>query len=185
MNLLRLLHFFLLLLPSPFNTYPRCCCTTSFTVFWLSTSVRLTVLAFDWGAGLAHWLRGFVKVWLISGSVDRPERSLSGWGVVKIQELTDSLLSLFLLYVPAGSASRGRDVAVYVFDVTQPSLPAPIFLFCSRVCFCLCGPFNCISFHKFSGQLSAFSLCYSGLISALLGLSTIYISLWKSPSVLI
>ena len=23
------------------------------------------------------------------------------------------------------------------------------FLFCSCVCFCLCGPFNCISFHKF------------------------------------
>ena len=23
-------------------------------------------------------------------------------------------------------------------------------LFCCRVCFCLCGPFNCIPFHKFS-----------------------------------
>ena len=46
-------------------------------------------------------------------------------------------------------------------------------LFCSYVCFCLYGPFNCISFDKFSGQLSSFSLCSSGLISAVLVLSTI------------
>ena len=45
--------------------------------------------------------------------------------------------------------------------------------FCSRVCFCLCSPFNCNSFYKFSRQLSAFSLSSSGLISALLLLSTI------------
>ena len=31
--------------------------------------------------------------------------------------------------------------------------------------FCLYGPFNCISFHHFSWQLSVFSLCSSGLIS--------------------
>ena len=35
------------------------------------------------------------------------------------------------------------------------------------VYFCLYGPFNCISFHQFSRWLSAFSLCSSGLISAL------------------
>ena len=49
------------------------------------------------------------------------------------------------------------------------------FLFCSCVYFCFYGPFNCISFHKFSQQLSVFSLCSSGLISALLVLSTIYL----------
>ena len=27
--------------------------------------------------------------------------------------------------VPAGLPSRGRDVAVYVFDINQPSLPTP------------------------------------------------------------
>ena len=27
--------------------------------------------------------------------------------------------------VPAGSPSRGGDVAVYVFDINQPSLPTP------------------------------------------------------------
>ena len=37
---------------------------------------------------------------------------------------------------------------------------------CNVVCFY--GPFNCISFHKSSRQLSAFSLCSSCLISALL-----------------
>ena len=47
------------------------------------------------------------------------------------------------------------------------------FLFCSCVCFCLYGPFNFISFLEFSRQLSVFSLCSSGLISALLVLSTI------------
>ena len=41
--------------------------------------------------------------------------------------------------------------------------------------FCLYGPFNCISFHKFSRQLSAFSICSSGLISAVLVLSTLYL----------
>ena len=41
------------------------------------------------------------------------------------------------------------------------------------LCLCLYDPFNCISFHKFSRQLSAFSLCSSGLIFALLVLLTI------------
>ena len=48
------------------------------------------------------------------------------------------------------------------------------FLLCSCVYVCLYDPFNCISFRKFSRQLSAFSLCCSSLISALLVLSAIY-----------
>ena len=40
---------------------------------------------------------------------------------------------------------------------------------CSCVYFCLYGAFNCISFHKFSRQLSIFSLCSSGLF---------YLSYW-------
>ena len=36
-------------------------------------------------------------------------------------------------------------------------------------------PFNCISFQTFSRQLSVFSLCSSGLVSALLVLSTIHL----------
>ena len=77
--------------------------------------------------------------------------------------------------VPAGSPSRGGDITVYVPDKHQPSLPPPFFLFCSCVCFCLYSPFSCISFHKFSRQLSAFSLSSSGLIFALLVLSIIYL----------
>ena len=48
-------------------------------------------------------------------------------------------------------------------------------LFCSCVYFCLYGPFNCISFHKLSRQVSAFSLCSSGLKSALLVFSSVYL----------
>ena len=57
----------------------------------------------------------------------------------------------------------------------KPNLPTPFFLFYSCVCFCLYGPFNSISFHKFFRQLFAFSLCSSGINSALLVLSTIYL----------
>ena len=51
---------------------------------------------------------------------------------------------------------------------------AHIFSFCSCACFCLYGPFNCMSFHQSSRHLSAFSLCSTGLISALLVRSTMY-----------
>ena len=57
----------------------------------------------------------------------------------------------------------------------KPTELAHSFLFCSCVCFCLYDPFNCISFHKFSRQLSAFSLCSSGFISALMLLWTIHL----------
>ena len=50
------------------------------------------------------------------------------------------------------------------------------------VYFCLYGPLNCISFHKFSRQLSVFWLCYFGLISALLILSTICIYVFMKDS---
>ena len=49
------------------------------------------------------------------------------------------------------------------------------FLFCFCVCFCLHGPFNFISILEFSRQLSVFSLTSSGLISASLVLSKIYL----------
>ena len=34
---------------------------------------------------------------------------------------------VLLLIVPAGSPSRGGDLAVYVYDINQPSLPTPCF----------------------------------------------------------
>ena len=42
-----------------------------------------------------------------------------------------------------------------------PAELAHAFWFCLCVYFCLYGPFNCVSFHKFSRQLSVFSLCSS------------------------
>ena len=34
---------------------------------------------------------------------------------------------MLLVSVSAGSSSRGGDVVVYVFDITQPSLPIPFY----------------------------------------------------------
>ena len=82
--------------------------------------------------------------------------------------------------VPADSPSRGGDAAVYVFITETNRACSLLFLFYSCVYFCLYGPFNCNSFHTFSRQLSAFSFCSSGLISALLVLSPIYLSLYES-----
>ena len=88
--------------------------------------------------------------------------------------------------VPTCSPSRGGRVAVCFFDI-KPTELAHSFLFCSCVCFCLYGPFDCISFHKFSQQLPAFSLCSFGLISALLVLSTMYLFLnvYFSPKIIL
>ena len=48
----------------------------------------------------------------------------------------------------------------------KPTELAHSFFFCSFVYFlCLYDPFNCISFHKLSRQLSPFSLCSSSLVS--------------------
>ena len=77
-----------------------------------------------------------------------------------------------LCIIPMPSPSRGGDVTVYVWHKTTKL--AHSFLFCSCVYLCLYGPFNCIPFYKFSQQLSAFSLCSFGLISALFVLLTIY-----------
>ena len=60
--------------------------------------------------------------------------------------------------------------------------PLLFFLFCSCVCFCLYGHFNCISFQKFSRQLSAFSLCSSALPAVLLVFSTIHLFMKVSLS---
>ena len=67
---------------------------------------------------------------------------------------------------------------VYVLDINQPSLPTTFTLFLWL--FLSYDPFTCISFHKFSRQLSVFSLCSPSLISALLVLSTIYLFLQVS-----
>ena len=76
--------------------------------------------------------------------------------------------------VPTGSPSRGGDVAVCVFDMNQPSLPTPFWsaLVSVSVLMALSTVFHIILFFR---QLSAFSLCSSGLISALFVLSSTYL----------
>ena len=81
-------------------------------------------------------------------------------------------------------ASHGGDVPIYVWH--KPAELAHSFLLCSCVYFCLYDLFNCISFHKFSRQLSVFSLGSCGLSSAFLVLSTTYlfIKVFCSPNII-
>ena len=65
----------------------------------------------------------------------------------------------------------GGYVMVYVFDINQSNSPTPFYSILGSI-FCLCGAYNGVSFHRF---VSAFSLCSSGLTSALLVLSTLYL----------
>ena len=58
----------------------------------------------------------------VSLYMDWPLEKNPGLGLQKVQVIS------FLCSVQAGSPSRGEDVAVYVFDINQPSLPTP---FCS------------------------------------------------------
>ena len=100
----------------------------------------------------ARWkLKGFVT----GRSLFR--RPLSGTTFLPTSDTAVSSHSskLLLKNVPAGSPSRGGDVKVYVLDINQPSLPTPFTLFL-RLSLSY-GPFTCISFHKFSRQLSVFS----------------------------
>ena len=80
--------------------------------------------------------------------------------------------NFYLQRVPAGSPSCFGNVAVYVLDMNQPSLPTPFYFFLESVSVFMA--LSTISFQKFPQQLSAFSLSSSGLISALLVLSTNY-----------
>ena len=79
-----------------------------------------------------------------------------------------------VLAVPAGSPSRGGDVTVYVWLINQPRLSTPFYFALASIR--SLWPFQLyFLFHQFSRQVSVFSLCSSGLISALLVLSTIYL----------
>ena len=106
------------------------------------------------------------------------------------QSLKPEVMSVVTVYqtslviIPSGSPSRGGNVTVYVWH--KPAEFAHSCLSRSRVCFSLYGPFNCISSHEFSQQLSVFSLCSSGLISVLVVLSTIHLfmKVFFSPDII-
>ena len=68
------------------------------------------------------------------------------------------------------------------FDISQPSFRAPIILFFVSY-FCLYGTFNYISHHKLDPHNTPLSPVFfsSGLISALLVLSTFYLFRKVSP----
>ena len=72
------------------------------------------------------------------------------------------------------------DVAVYVFDINEPSLPTPFYSVLLSVAIFMA--LSTVSFHKFFRQLSAFSLFSFGLISAILVLSTMHLFMKVSLS---
>ena len=116
------------------------------------------------------WNCAFCIVWL--------ETLLIKLWCVLIFCLSGTFSFIFFPIVPAGSPSRGGDVTVFVWN--KPTELAHCFLFRYCICFCLYDPFNYNLFHKFSLQLSLFSLCSSGLVSASLVLSTVFHSI-NSP----
>ena len=77
--------------------------------------------------------------------------------------------------------SPGGDVTVHVYDINQPSLPTPLYsvLVSVSVLMALSTVFHSINSPDNS---PLFSLCSSGLISALLVLSTIYLFMKVSLS---
>ena len=109
----------------------------------------------------------------LSTCVDMGSNQAS-WSLARgIAHVPGQAFRLLYLTVPVGSPSRGGDVTVYVWN--KPTELAHSFLFSTYVCFCLYSPFSCIPFCNFAQRLSAFSLCSSGLISALLVFSTVYL----------
>ena len=96
------------------------------------------------------------------------QRVLTGWFVATVADFD------YFLCPPRAVPSRGGDVTGYVFDINQPtpgSLPTP---FDSVLCLLLSlWPYQLYFIYKFSRLHHVFSLFSSGLISALLVLSTI------------
>ena len=62
----------------------------------------------------------------------------------------------------------------FMSDINQPSLPTPFYSLLKSISVSVALS-TVFSFHKFSRQLSVFSLCFCGLSSALFALSTIYL----------
>ena len=85
-----------------------------------------------------------------------PESNLNSWHVFVMFFLPGQVP----LPPSASSPSRGWECCgCNVFYINQPSLPTSFFKkFYSGVYFHVPCPFNCITLHKFSRQLSAFSL---------------------------
>ena len=84
-------------------------------------------------------------------------------------------LFVFFHCIPTGSPSRGGDVAVYVFDINQPSLPTTPF-YSVRVSVSVFMALSTV-FHSihFPDKSPLSQSVLPGLISALLVFSTVYL----------
>ena len=116
-----------------------------------------------------HWQRASKHGCTMRLSNSKQNRTSFAEILLSIRSLQMEIFLHIFVFRPARAFARGTRPHGLTFtwwgsyglfsDINQLSLPAP-FYFCSRVRFCLYGPFNCISFHKFSRQLSAFSLLF-------------------------
>ena len=82
--------------------------------------------------------------------------------------------------IPAGSPSRGGDVAVHVFDTQRPNLPTPFYslLVSISVCMALSTEFHSID----STDSSSLSHSVLPVLFMPYWSFQLYISSWKSPS---
>ena len=141
--------------------------------YFRAIGLGVSVIIFIMAAGY-QGLSLFSSIWLSQWTDDDllANRSLANTSAYQNQN------SMYLgVY---GGLGVGQGGFCSNFSVTcgfHPACPTPFYSVLVSVS-CLYSPFTCISFHKFSRQLFAFSLCSSHLISALWVLSTIiYISL--------
>ena len=139
---------------------------------------------------IQHHTRGVCLLFRISASYKRQCWPLAS---LDIRQLCWPLLFSFSIILPSDVIKPQRirlspraylHVVVMLWLMTwhKPTELAHFILFRSCFCFGLYGSLNCISFHKFSWQLSAFSLCSSSPISALLVPSITYIFMKVSLS---
>ena len=91
-----------------------------------------------------------------------------------VQGLSQIFVLMMVLSVPTGSPSRGGDVAVYVFDINQPSLPTPfcsvlvsisVFMALSTVFHSIISPDNSLFSHSVLPVLSLSSWSFQLYVS--------------------
>ena len=140
-------------------------------------TVWLTVIDRRQFCLLSYYVNRNISSWasLILDEVDYFPAVLQVTNFILYRAMPPSLKSPCLYYVSPRADLHVEGMLRFVcWRKNQLSLPTP-FYSALGVSFCLLGPFNWILVHKFSGQLSDFSLCSSGLTSHLLVLWNIYL----------
>ena len=166
----------------------RCFFLSFFSLFFIYLFIFLTVMS-PWSLHVTDAISRVASPWN-TNRLKNMRSTVTGWmaGVVLLQVLLmpDTKCRLSGLFWDSPSCICLQLTFTWweccgLCLWHKPAELAHSFLFCSCVCFCFYGPFNCISFHKFSRRLFALSLGSSGFLSALLVLSTICLFLSKSP----